>query len=254
MIKHIAWLSQYCEATWTQHTHARAPVPRPYTYRARRTPAEVEEARIQRALTGSLNTGIIPRPRTAPKGRGGKSFACHLFPVIGDGRVPHAPYTGTQEHTDTRRHGARRPQRARPQHACSARCIACQHAQHAIACGSQQLPAVLRDTTAGYIAAVQGLCSAQLATMPQVHAHAPRGPSLLQQGSSEGVHSGTNTKATRPPVGGPLQKTMPQVNRACATLTVSTLSTNSHSTGAQATETSAPFPASATRHGARRGK
>ena len=102
MIKHIAWLSQYYEATWTQRMHARAPVPRPYTYRARRTPAEVEEARVQRALTGSLNTGIMPSSSHCAKGGGGgKSFACDLFPIIGDGRVPQAPYTGTHRHTAT---------------------------------------------------------------------------------------------------------------------------------------------------------
>ena len=49
-------------------------------------------------------------------------------------------------------------------------------------------------------------------------------------------------------------QTMLQVNWARATLTVSTLSTNSHPTSAQVTETGAPFPAITTRHGAWQGQ
>ena len=59
MIQHIRRLTQYCEATWITHSQTRPAVQRPYVYRARKTPEDVEEARLQRALTGSLNTGLM---------------------------------------------------------------------------------------------------------------------------------------------------------------------------------------------------
>ena len=55
MISHIRKLVQYCEEQWvakagTHRTHAL----RPYTYRPRKTAAEIEAHRLHRALCGNL--------------------------------------------------------------------------------------------------------------------------------------------------------------------------------------------------------
>ena len=49
-------------------THARTHTQRPYVYRLRRTAEEVEEARLQRALAGSLNMGLMPSSSLCAKG------------------------------------------------------------------------------------------------------------------------------------------------------------------------------------------
>ena len=64
MIRHICTLTQSCEATWIARSHTRPAAQRPYVYRARKTPEQVEEARLQRALTGSLNTSLMPAADT----------------------------------------------------------------------------------------------------------------------------------------------------------------------------------------------
>ena len=71
MVGHIAKLSQYCEETWALRTHSRQNKARSYVYRHGRSPAEVEEARIQRALMGALNTGLMPSSSDTAKGGGG---------------------------------------------------------------------------------------------------------------------------------------------------------------------------------------
>ena len=71
MVGHIAKLSQYCEETWALRAHSRQNKARTYVYRHRRSPAEVEEARIQRALMGALNTGLMPSSSATAKGGGG---------------------------------------------------------------------------------------------------------------------------------------------------------------------------------------
>ena len=93
MLSHMEQLARYCESTWTLRTHARTHAQRRYVYRVRRTAEEVEKARLQRALAGSLNTGLMPSLSLCAKGRGSTTFASDLFPVIGSGRVPQAPYS-----------------------------------------------------------------------------------------------------------------------------------------------------------------
>ena len=61
MISHIRKFVQYCEEQWvakagTHRTHAL----RPYTYRPRKTAAEIEAHRLHRALCGNLQTGLAP--------------------------------------------------------------------------------------------------------------------------------------------------------------------------------------------------
>ena len=70
MISHMEQLARYCESTWTLCTHARTHAQRPYVYRVRRTAEEVEEARLLRALAGSLNTGLMPSSSLCTKGGG----------------------------------------------------------------------------------------------------------------------------------------------------------------------------------------
>ena len=71
MVGHIARLSQYCEETWALRAHAKQNKARSYVYKHRRSPAEVEEARIQRALMGVLNIGRMPSSSATAKGGGG---------------------------------------------------------------------------------------------------------------------------------------------------------------------------------------
>ena len=81
---------------WFVRTHARTHAQRPYVYHVRRTAEEVEEARLQRALAGSLRTGLMPSSSLCVKGGGwSTTFASDLFPVIGSGRVPQAPCSVT---------------------------------------------------------------------------------------------------------------------------------------------------------------
>ena len=96
MVGHIAKLSQYCEETWALRAHSRQNKARAYVYRHRRSPAEVEEARTQRALMGALNTGLMPSSSDTAKGGGG-GFAANFFPVIGQAKTPQAPYQTTRQ-------------------------------------------------------------------------------------------------------------------------------------------------------------
>ena len=76
MHKHVQLLTSYCESTWTLRTHTRTNAHRPYEYRRRKTEQEVEEARMQRALTGSLNIGLMPSSSLRAKGGGGHNNFC----------------------------------------------------------------------------------------------------------------------------------------------------------------------------------
>ena len=55
-----------------------------------KTPEEVEEAHLRWALTGNLNTGLMPAADAHTMAIGG--FARDLFRVMGDRKVPRAPY------------------------------------------------------------------------------------------------------------------------------------------------------------------
>ena len=87
MVGHIAKLSQYCEETWALRAHSRQNKARLYVYRHRRSPAEVEEARIQRALMGALNTGLMPSSSATAKGGGGV-FRGKFLPRHWSGQSP----------------------------------------------------------------------------------------------------------------------------------------------------------------------
>ena len=109
MSTHIQQLATYCERTWaTKVGLNRIHKLRPYTHRPRRTAQEVEEHRLQRALQGNLQLGLAPSSEqtTFAKGGGGggcSSFAADFFPVIGDGKLPQRPYTGTRRRANTHR-------------------------------------------------------------------------------------------------------------------------------------------------------
>ena len=83
---HIAKLSQYCEETWALRAHSRQNEARSYVYRHMRSPVEVEEARIQRALMGALNTGLMPSSSATAKGGGG--FRGKFLPRHWSGQSP----------------------------------------------------------------------------------------------------------------------------------------------------------------------
>ena len=108
MSTHIQQLAAYCERTWaTKVGLNRIHTLRPYTHRPHRTAQEVEEHRLQRALQGNLQLGLAPSSEqtTFAKGGGGgcSSFAADFFPVIGDGKLPRRPYTGTRRRANTHR-------------------------------------------------------------------------------------------------------------------------------------------------------
>ena len=97
MHKHVQLLASYCESTWTLRTHTRTNAHRTYEYRRRKTEQEVEEARLLRALTGSLNTGLMPISSLCAKGgAGATNFAGDFYPVMGGGKAAQAPYTVTR--------------------------------------------------------------------------------------------------------------------------------------------------------------
>ena len=86
MHKHIQHLASYCESIWTLRTHTRTNAHRPYEYRRRKTEQEAKEARLQRALTGSLNTGLMPSSSLCTKGgAGATNFAGDFYLVMGGG-------------------------------------------------------------------------------------------------------------------------------------------------------------------------
>ena len=146
MVGHIAKLSQYCEETWALRAHSRQNKARTYVYRHRRSPAEVEEARIQRALVGALNTGLMPSSSATAKGGGG-----HSQQISSPSLVRAKP----RRHP-TRQHDSASPWlRQRHQHVWQCRrhirahglltCathISAHHASHASVCASQGTRAV----------------------------------------------------------------------------------------------------------------
>ena len=89
MHKYVQLLASYCESTWMLRTHTRTNAHRPYEYRRRKTEQEVEEARLQRlqrALTGNVNTGLMPSSSLCAKGgAGATNFAGDFYPVLGGG-------------------------------------------------------------------------------------------------------------------------------------------------------------------------
>ena len=129
MHKHIHFLASYCESTWTLRMHTHTNAHRPYKYRHRKTGQEVEEARLQRALPGSLNTWLMPSSSLCAKGggAGATNFAGYFYPVVGGGKAAQAPYTVTR--------------RRAPQPTAPAACIAVPSPMvSAHACPAHKLP------------------------------------------------------------------------------------------------------------------
>ena len=73
--KHVQLLAAYCESTWTP-VRVCTIAHSPYEYRRRKSEQELEEARLQRALTGSLNTGLMPSSSLYARGGGGHNNFC----------------------------------------------------------------------------------------------------------------------------------------------------------------------------------
>ena len=102
MHKHVQLLTSYCDSTWTLRTHTRTNAHKSYEYRRRKTEHEVEEARLQRALTGNLNTGLMPSSLCAKGGAGATNFAGDYYPVMGGGKSRPSPiHVHTQESAAT---------------------------------------------------------------------------------------------------------------------------------------------------------
>jgi hypothetical protein len=84
MLHHVQELRDYCESRMTLGT--RGWHKRPYVHRPRRTAAEVEQARVHRALHGHLSTALLPAsaaaaaPPPMAKGGGGGTFGGDLYP------------------------------------------------------------------------------------------------------------------------------------------------------------------------------
>ena len=78
-------------------THTRTNTHRPYEYRRPKTEQEVEEARLHCALTGCLNTWLMPSSSFCEKGgAGATNFAGDYYAVMGGGKAAQAPYTVTR--------------------------------------------------------------------------------------------------------------------------------------------------------------
>ena len=97
MHKHVQLLASYCESTWTLCTHTRSKTHTRYEYGRRKTEVEVEEARLQREVTRSLNTGLMPSSSPCARGGGATNFAGDFYPVMGGGKAVQAPNTVTRK-------------------------------------------------------------------------------------------------------------------------------------------------------------
>ena len=128
---HILKLAEYCEHAWTAKVGIlRTQAPRAYAYRPRRSAQKVEEHRLHRALHGNLQIGLAPSSEQVLPSKGGgssSSFGADFFPIIGDGKLPQGPYTGTRRHTTS--HRAPQPMPLSGQTQCSAHsalaCMTC---------------------------------------------------------------------------------------------------------------------------------
>ena len=67
---------------------------------ARRTEAKWRR-HASKERSQAVSTGRMPSSSHCAKGGGSTTFASDLYPVIGDGRVPQAPYLGTRRCTPT---------------------------------------------------------------------------------------------------------------------------------------------------------
>ena len=104
MHRHVQLLASCCESTWTLRTHTRTKAHKPYEYRRRTTEQEVEEARLQRALTSSLNTGLMPSSSLCAKGGQVQPILHGIFPWLWGEAKPPKPRTQSHagEHRDRR--------------------------------------------------------------------------------------------------------------------------------------------------------
>ena len=114
-------------------------------YTARKTEEEVEEACLRRALTNSLNTGLIPATDARAMAKGGSSgtFAKDFFRSSGTGKSysPRTPPLNAKcKHHNLARPHTRREQA--PVHNTRAR-----HASPVVGSTEQQQHVALSDTT-----------------------------------------------------------------------------------------------------------
>ena len=133
MITHINTLARYCETTWITRSHSRTALHRPYVYHVRKTLEEIEEASLRRALTGNLNTGLMPSMEHHVIAKGGSSgaFARTFFRLWGTAKFPR--HRAPQPHAGGNQPGRHNASSAplRPHDTPHARNTRCKHASQA---------------------------------------------------------------------------------------------------------------------------
>ena len=131
-IKH---LSSYFKSTWALRMHTCTNMHRPYVFHHQGSEQDVEKAHLQRVLTGSLNTGLIPSSSLyAKEGGGTTNFAADFYRIMGGGgKVAQDPYTITRKRVPDQTPAATCiaiPSSLTSAHACRAHrlpaCVTCQ--------------------------------------------------------------------------------------------------------------------------------
>ena len=197
MVGHIAKLSQYYEETWALRAHSRHNKARSYVYRHRRSPAEVEEVRIQRALMGALNTWLMPSSSATAKGGGG--FRGKLLPRHWSGQSPAGTlpdHQATQARSSagatsmcgsagtTYMHTGSRPVQHTP-----ARTVHHMQAPAQVR-GRVLCPRTSPARVCGQATPVSHVPSAWIAGLRQMHQNAKGGPKLLCPRAPQSTHAG----------------------------------------------------------------
>ena len=198
MVGHIAKLSQYCEETWALRAQSRQNKARAYVYRHRHSPAEVEEARTQRALMGALNTGLMPSSPDTAKGGGG-GLRRKFLPRHWAGQKPAGAISDNQATQVRSAAGAASMcdstgttymrTGSRPVQYTPARTV------HHMQTSAQVRGRVLCPRTSparicGQAAPVSHVPPAWTAGLRQMHQNAMRGPKLLCQRAPQSTHAG----------------------------------------------------------------
>ena len=215
MVGHIAKLSQYCKETWALRAHSRQNKARAYVYRHRRSPAEVEEARTQRALMGALNTGLMPSSSDTAKGGGGGASPQISSPSLGRAKTRRRrirqPGNASSQRRRRRKH-VRQHWHHIHAHGLLTYAVhtSAHRASHASVCASQGTRAVPSDIT-GQDMWTGCPCQSRAASMDC--RPAPDAPEC-NEGSETAVPGGT-TKYTRRCASGQPRRTRDQLN-GCA--------------------------------------
>ena len=243
MISHMEQLARYCESTWTLRKHARTHTPRPYVYRVRRTSAEVEEAHLQRALAGCLNTG--PMPSSSLCAKGGFHHLCEC-PFAGHWIRPRA--TGAILCHRAPQGGSQRTDIGHTHAACSlnlpyALFASVFHMQEAENPGSTMLQhGTPHPESRGPVAALENMRPPRTPALPSLHTHAERRAALLCPRASQSVQASTNTRQASGTARRPTQTPMPALPRPLTLPTDALTTHHPHTASPQATKTQDPPP------------